>query len=198
MQKLPEGDEYTSQLPVGLHSWFSIGVYSLLPTVASYWPTPPGFDDITCLYIHIHTYYGRLAVEVNGSKFIIQSGSRQIQVHLLLYYHFTLWEFLTSALADGLSLEFEWQQISSSHHNSSQPELTNAVVWIFSSRPLIFKSTSSFSKLLVTVPRVPITTRITVTFMFHSFYLSFHFFLILLCGQLGQQSPQFSKSLFLF
>ena len=31
-------------------------------------------------------------------------------LQLLQIYHF---EFFTSALADGLSLEFEWQQISS-------------------------------------------------------------------------------------
>ena len=31
-----------------------------------------------------------------------------------------LWEFFTPALADGLSLEFEWQQISASIWNSSQ------------------------------------------------------------------------------
>ena len=30
------------------------------------------------------------------------------------------WEFFTSALADGLSLEFEWQQVSSSLQDSSQ------------------------------------------------------------------------------
>ena len=31
-----------------------------------------------------------------------------------------LLEFFTSALADSLSLEFEWQQVSSSLQNSSQ------------------------------------------------------------------------------
>ena len=33
---------------------------------------------------------------------------------------FTFWEFFTSALADGLSLEFEWQQVSSSLEDSLQ------------------------------------------------------------------------------
>ena len=84
MQEQTEGDEYISQLLVELHSWFSVGVFSLTLRVASYWHTPPGFDDI-CL--HIHIYCWTLAIEVNGSKFIIQSGSRQIKVHLLLYYH---------------------------------------------------------------------------------------------------------------
>ena len=30
------------------------------------------------------------------------------------------WEFFTSALADGFSLEIEWQQVSSSLQDSSQ------------------------------------------------------------------------------
>ena len=30
------------------------------------------------------------------------------------------WEFFPSVLADGLSLEFEWQQVASSLQNSSQ------------------------------------------------------------------------------
>ena len=34
------------------------------------------------------------------------------------FFLFTSWEFFTSVLADGLSLEFEWQQISSSFHQT--------------------------------------------------------------------------------
>ena len=34
--------------------------------------------------------------------------------------YFTLWEFFTSVLADGFSLELEWQQVSSSLQDSSQ------------------------------------------------------------------------------
>ena len=36
------------------------------------------------------------------------------------YYYFAPWEFFTWALADGLSLKFEWQQDSSSLQDSSQ------------------------------------------------------------------------------
>ena len=39
---------------------------------------------------------------------------------LLLLLLFTPLEFFTLALADGLSLEFEWQQVSSSLQDSSQ------------------------------------------------------------------------------
>ena len=39
---------------------------------------------------------------------------------LLLLLLFTPLEFFTSVLADGFSLEFEWQQVSSSLQDSSQ------------------------------------------------------------------------------
>ena len=39
---------------------------------------------------------------------------------VLLSLLFTTLEFFTSVLADGLSLEFEWQQVSSSLQDSSQ------------------------------------------------------------------------------
>ena len=37
----------------------------------------------------------------------------------LLSLLFTSWEFFTSDLADGFSLEFEWQQVSSSYQDFS-------------------------------------------------------------------------------
>ena len=69
--------------------------------------------------------------------------------------------------------------------------LNNAVVWVVSTRPATSKSSSPFHRPLVTVPKVPITTDVIVTFMFHIFffnslarsrYLSFfsHFFSFIL------------------
>ena len=58
----------------------------------------------------------------------------------------------------------------------------------------------------MTVPKATITIGIIVSFMFHSFsileqsrgtYPSFHILSVLLCGQPGQQSPQFCKFSFL-
>ena len=51
-------------------------------------------------------------------------------------------------------------------------DLNNTVVWLVSTRPLISKSSGPFTNPLVTVPRVPITIGITVTFTFHSFFNS--------------------------
>ena len=51
-------------------------------------------------------------------------------------------------------------------------DLNKVVVWMVSTRPIISKSSSSISNLLVTVPKAPITIGIIVTFMFHSFFNS--------------------------
>ena len=49
-------------------------------------------------------------------------------------------------------------------------DLSNDVVWMISTRPLIFKSSSPCTNPLVTVPRATITIGINVTFMFHRFF----------------------------
>ena len=48
----------------------------------------------------------------------------------------------------------------------------NAVVWMVTTRPPTSKSSRPFDNPLVTVPKVPITIGIIVTFMFHSFFNS--------------------------
>ena len=60
-----------------------------------------------------------------GSCFYLNLWDKE----LLLLLLFTPWNFFLSALADGLSLEFEWQQVSSTLL-SILSNLNNAVVWI--------------------------------------------------------------------
>ena len=84
-------------------------------------------------------------------------------------------------------------------------DLNNSVVWMVSTRPLIYKSFSPYTNPLVTVPSAPIIIGITVTFMFHSFFCSlarssylFSFrFLSLPCGQPKGQSQLFGRFSFL-
>ena len=80
--------------------------------------------------------------------------------------------------------------------------LSNAVVWIVSTRPPTSKSSRPFNNPLVIVPKAPITIGTIVTFMFHSFfnclarlrYLSFFSLSSdLFCGPPGQQSRLFCK-----
>ena len=51
-------------------------------------------------------------------------------------------------------------------------DFNNAVIWMFSTHPVISKSSSPFINPLVTVPRAPIIIGINITFMFHSFQFS--------------------------
>ena len=50
--------------------------------------------------------------------------------------------------------------------------LSNAVVWIVSTRPPTSKSSRPFKNSLAIVPKAPITIATIVTFMFHSFFNS--------------------------
>ena len=95
-------------------------------------------------------------------------GKQEFERSVLL---FTPLEFFTSVLSDGFSLEFEWQQVSSSHQDLSQ----------YSGRPqqccrfeslYMSKTSRPFNNPLVTVPNAPITFGTIVTFMFHSFFNS--------------------------
>ena len=80
--------------------------------------------------------------------------------------------------------------------------------WMVSACPQISKSSRPFTKPLGIVPRASITIGITVTFIFHSFflvlwqdsgtYLSFRFLLFLLCGSPRRQSSLFARFFFLF
>ena len=66
-------------------------------------------------------------------------------------------EFFSSALADGISLEFEWQQVSSSLP-SILAILNNVVVWMVSTRPPTSKPTSPFSDLFVIIHSLELFT----------------------------------------
>ena len=94
---------------------------------------------------------------------------------LLLLLLFIPWEFFTtSALTDGS----HWCLNDSKSPQVSrtlltiQADLNNAIVWMVSTLPFISKSSSLFINPLVTVPKIPITVGIIVTFMFHSFFIS--------------------------
>ena len=58
--------------------------------------------------------------------------------------------------------------------------LNNAIVLIVCIRPFITKSSCPFTNPFVTVTRVPITIDITVTFMFHSFFNTLLFIIIII------------------
>ena len=95
-------------------------------------------------------------------------------VIFLFYAHFTPWEFFTSVLSDGHSLEFEWQ---SPHVTRTLliilAVLNNAAVWMVSTRAPKSKYSYPFYSPFATVLNSPVMISIIVTFMFHSFFFKF-------------------------
>ena len=91
--------------------------------------------------------------------FRVISPSLVFRISFLISLLFIPFVFFTSSLADGFSLKFEWQQVSSSFQDSLSilAVLNNAIVWIVSSRPSTSKSSRTFNNPLVIVLNAPIT-----------------------------------------
>ena len=70
------------------------------------------------------------------------------------------------SLSDRKSAQVFWT------HLSILANLNKAVVWMFSTRPLICKSSGLCTNLWMSIPRAPITTGIAVTFLFYNFFIS--------------------------
>ena len=73
-------------------------------------------------------------------------------------------EFFTSALAEGLSLKFEYRMSPQVSRTllSILANLNNVVVWMVSTRPLISKFSSPFYKHSLPVPKSPLHIIITI------------------------------------
>ena len=87
--------------------------------------------------------------------FLLESFSLQ---RYLMVFHWSL--------SDNKSPRVSWT------HLSILTDLNDAVVWTVSTCPVMSKSSSLCTNSLVTIPRVPTTIDIIVTFMFHCFFIS--------------------------
>ena len=88
----------------------------------------------------------------------------------LLFYSLRVFHISASWwFSTGVSIDSKPPQISRTLL-SILADLNIAVVWRVSIRPVISKSSSPCINLLVSVPTIPITIGIIVTFMFHSFF----------------------------
>ena len=75
----------------------------------------------------------------------------------------------------SLPLSLEWHVCPdrrSKYNISILSEFNNALVWMISTRFLISTSSSPCTNPLATIPKVPVTIGIIVTFMFHSLFSS--------------------------
>ena len=77
-------------------------------------------EDCTILCIKTQKYMTNMTVTSLLSCFIQKGLETNHMSHFDGIIIITPWEFFTSVLADGFSVEFEWQQASSSFQDSSQ------------------------------------------------------------------------------
>ena len=70
--------------------------------------------------VFMPSYYVLRLHETFGHRYASMLLDIYKNKYLFIYLLFTPWEYFTSALTDGLSLEFEWQQVPSSLQDSSQ------------------------------------------------------------------------------
>ena len=104
---------------------------------------------------------------------LINTSSDFLARMRLLLLLLLLWELFTPALADDFPLELcdsKSPQVSRTLL-SILADLNNVVVWIVSTCPLISKSSSPFIYPFRGIPSAPITIGLTITFMFHSFFV---------------------------
>ena len=153
--------------------------------------------------INIHTYRSELLTLQN---WISNFSFNVIIIIIIINHYFTLLGVFF--LHQRLLIVFHRSLNDSKSPQASRTllsipaDLNNAVICMVFTGPLIFKSSSPFINPLMTVPSAPITIRITVTFIFHSFsvllqglctYLSFRFHSVLPCYQPERQSPLFDR-----
>ena len=94
------------------------------------------------------------------------------------YYYYYYYLLLKSFSHQCLLMVFYWSLSDSKSPQVSRTRLriltflSNAVVWIVSTRPPTSKFSRPFNNPLVIVPNAPITIGTIVTLMFHSFFNS--------------------------
>ena len=132
------------------------------------------------------TWFGSLLWHINRCRvFNAESFSTYIlNIYDLVWFGLVLWHINHFKLFNARStlyiywMVFHWSLIDSKSPQVSRTllsilaVLSNAVIWILSTRPPTSKSSRPFNNPLVIVPKAPITIDTIVTFMFHSFFNS--------------------------
>ena len=134
---------------ISVSRWFSTGVW----VTASLFKSPGLFFFFFFFFLLLFFFFFFLLLLLLLLFYFFESFSYQ---RWLVVFHWSL--------SDSKSPQVSWTLLS------ILADLNNAVVWMVSPSPLISKSSSLFTKSLVTVPNPPITIGIIVTFSSHSFF----------------------------
>ena len=122
-------------------------------------------NNIYLLFIYIYIYIF-MHIYCLYICFLSLSLSIYIYIYMYMYYSFEC--------SFHQLMVFHWSDSKSpwiSRTLCILTDLNNAVVWMVFTRPLISKSSSFWTKPLVTVPSMQSTIGITVNFLFHIFSL---------------------------
>ena len=136
----------------------------------------------------------------------------QLTLVIMLLLLLSLSLFLEGFSHQRLQMLFHWSLIDSKSSQVSRTflsilaDLSNAVVWMVSTRPFISKSSTPCINPLMTVPKAPNAIGINVTFMFYSFfgsiarswYLSFFSLSFNFTQSVGTAKSTILEVLFLF
>ena len=150
--------------------WFISSSCIVFFFLCSFFVFVPAYSSVFPFFIILALYHSLIrAFHISVSRWLFT------EVLLLLLLSSNSFDFFfTPKLADGFTLECEWQQVSSSLQTllSILIDLNNAVVWVVSICSLISKSSNPCNNLLVILSSTPITTDTAVTFMSHSLFFS--------------------------
>ena len=130
--------------------------------------------------------------------------SKYLSIFSLSFISITPWEFSTSSLADGLSLESEWQQVSSDlqdfaeYSSRSQQYCSLDVLHLTSHFQILLFQFQFFARQSQLLSQsLSCSTVLTVPKQGPGTYLSFRFLSVLLCGQLEWLSSLYGRFSFL-
>ena len=147
-------------LPVFSNTWFLSWFGSSIPSVTCLFPT---------FFLARFHPFNRIVY----SYFCAKDSNSFFHFLQQLYYS-THCELLTPVSAGGISLESEWQQVSSVSWTllSIQPDLNNSAVWMISIFLRFFRCSKLLSNPFRSVPSTPVSIGSTITLNSHSFFSS--------------------------
>ena len=129
---------------------------------------------VTCMFHSFFQFPSKVEVVILLFTFFqfYSVASRDSKVDNILFYSFESFSCQSFPMVSHWSLSDNKSPQVYRTLLSTLADLNSVIIWMVSTRPFNSKSSTLFNNPLVTIPRVPITIGIVVTFKFHSFFNS--------------------------